>query len=78
MLIEDYSIETVELGGYPIQTFKKRFRNIWEMFVNSSIKFKDDIYLIEGKNRLTFGQAADMAVGLGLRKIKSCLNMGLD
>jgi long-chain acyl-CoA synthetase len=67
MLIEDFSIETVEVGGYPIQTFKKRFRNIWEMFINSSITFKDDIYLIEGQNRLTFGQTADMTVGLAGR-----------
>lgn len=67
MLVEDFSIETVEVGGYPIQTFKKRFRNIWEMFIKSSIEFKDEVYLIEGRNRLTFRQTAEMAAGLAAR-----------
>jgi acyl-CoA synthetase (AMP-forming)/AMP-acid ligase II len=64
MLIEDFSIETSEMGGYPIQAFKKRFSNTWELFHKSAAMYKDDVFLIEGQNRLTFGQAADMAVRL--------------
>ena len=64
MLVDDFSIETVEVGGYPIQTFARRFRNMWDMFLESASKFKDDLYLIEGQKRLTFGQTADLAAGL--------------
>jgi len=64
MLVEDFSIETVEVGGFPIQTFKKRFRNLWEMFLKSAVTYKDEIYLIEGPARITFGQAAELAIGL--------------
>ena len=64
MLIDDFSLETVEVGGYPIQTFKNRFRNIWEMFFQSAVTYQDEIYLIEGQKQITFGQAADLAIGL--------------
>ncbi len=67
MLIDDFSLETVEVGGYPIQTFKNRFRNLWEMFFQSTVTYKDEIYLIEGQKRITFGQAADLAIGLAAR-----------
>ncbi|MBI4766697.1 MAG: acyl--CoA ligase [Deltaproteobacteria bacterium] len=67
MLTDDFSLETVEVGGYPIQTFKNRFRNMWEMFLQSTITYKDEIYLIEEQNRITFGQAADLAVRLASR-----------
>ncbi len=64
MLIDDFSLETVEVGGYPIQTFKNRFRNLWEMFFQSTVTYKDEIYLIEGQKQITFGQAADLAIRL--------------
>ena len=67
MLIDDFSLETVEVGGYPIQTFKNRFRNLWEMFLQSTVTYKDEIYLIEGQKRITFGQAADLAIRLAAR-----------
>jgi long-chain acyl-CoA synthetase len=67
MLVEDFSIETVEVGGYPIQAFKKRFSNAWELFHKSAATYTDDVYLIEGQNRLTFGQTADLAVRLAAR-----------
>ncbi|MGD0354009.1 MAG: class I adenylate-forming enzyme family protein [Dehalococcoidia bacterium] len=64
MLIEDFSIETSDVGGYSVLTFRKRFSNTWELFHKSTVKYTDHVYLIEGQNRLTFGQAADMAVRL--------------
>lgn len=67
MLVEDFSLETVEVGGYPMQAFAKRFRTMREMFLESAARFKDEIYLVEGQNRLTFGQAADLAAGLAVR-----------
>ncbi len=67
MLIDDFSLETVEVGGYPIQTFKNRFRNVWEMFLQSTVTYQDEIYLIEGPTRITFGQAADLAIRLAAR-----------
>jgi long-chain acyl-CoA synthetase len=67
MLINDFSLETVVVGDYPIQTFKNRFRNMWDMFRQSTFTYLDEIYLIEGPNRITFGQAADLAVRLAAR-----------
>ena len=64
MLIKDFSLENVEVGGYPIQTFKNRFRNLWEMFFKSTVTYKNEVYLIEGQKRATFREAADLAVGL--------------
>lgn len=64
MLIDDFSTETVEVEGYPIETFKNRFRNLWEMFLKAVDAYRDEIYLIEGTDRLTFGQAEETAVGL--------------
>ena len=67
MLIDDFSLETVEVGGYPVQTFKNRFRNLWEMFLQSAVTYRDEIYLIEGQKQITFGQTADLAIGLAAR-----------
>ena len=64
MLVEDFSIETVEVGGYPIQTFKARFRNIWGMLLESAARYPDEVYLIENEQRLTFGQTVDLAGAL--------------
>ncbi len=74
-MIEDFSIETVEVGGYPIQTFTKRFRTMREMFLAGAAAFKDAIYLVEGQNRLTYGQTADLAAGLAAR-IKEKIGAG--
>ena len=35
MLIEDFTIEAVEVNGIPVQTFKKRYRNLRQMFSES-------------------------------------------
>ena len=67
MLIDDFSLETDKVGGYPIQTFKNRFRNLWEMFFQSAVTYRDEIYLIEGQKQITFGQAADLVIGLAAR-----------
>jgi long-chain acyl-CoA synthetase len=64
MLINDFSIETVELGGYPVQVFAKRFGNCWEMFLKSAALFEDTVHAIEEGNRVTFGQTAEMATAL--------------
>jgi long-chain acyl-CoA synthetase len=64
MIIEDFSIETAEVEGYPIQTFKKRFRNIWEMFSTCTTAFENEIFLVEEQNRLTFRRTADMVAGM--------------
>jgi long-chain acyl-CoA synthetase len=67
MIIEDFSLETVEVGGYPIQTFKRRFRNIWEMFSKCTSAFENEIFLIEGQDRLTFRQTADTAAAMAAK-----------
>ncbi|MEW6187009.1 MAG: class I adenylate-forming enzyme family protein [Thermodesulfobacteriota bacterium] len=64
MLINDFSLENVEVDGYPIQTFKNRFRTLWSMFLQSTSTYRDGVYLIEGPQKMTFRQAADSAVGL--------------
>jgi long-chain acyl-CoA synthetase len=70
MLIEDFSIETVEVNGNPVRTFKKRYRNLRQMFSQSVTAYGKDTYLIEGDHRLTYGDTADLAAGMAemLRK----------
>ncbi len=67
MLVDDFSVETIEVGGYPLQAFTKRFRTVGEMFLESAARFKDEVYLVEGTKRLTFGETADLATGLATR-----------
>lgn len=67
MLIDDFSLETVALQGQPIQTFRNRFRNLWEMFIRSAAAYGDEIYLREGPDRITFIQAAGLAARLAAR-----------
>ena len=77
MLIEDFSIETSNVEGYPIQAFKKRFSGTWELFHKSAAMYKDDIFLIEGQDCFTFGQAAEMAVRLAtILREKSGVDQG--
>ncbi len=64
MLIEDFSIETVQVHGYPVKSFSKRFTNAWQMFYRSAEMHADEIYLVEDHQKLTFKQAAGMAAGL--------------
>ncbi|RJP23290.1 MAG: long-chain fatty acid--CoA ligase [Candidatus Abyssobacteria bacterium SURF_5] len=67
MIIEDFSVETVEVAGHPIQTFKNRFRTIWEMFSRCAATFENEIFLIEGQTRLTFRQTAELAACMAAR-----------
>lgn len=66
MLRDDFSVETVELNGYPIKTFKARHRSLREMFRESVSVYENKVYLSEGENQLTYRQAGDMAVGLAV------------
>ncbi|MBI5116520.1 acyl--CoA ligase [Candidatus Poribacteria bacterium] len=77
MIIEDFTVETVEIGGYPIQTFKKRFRNVWEMFSKCATAFENEIFLVEEQNRLTFRQTAEMVAGMAANiKAKTGVSKG--
>lgn len=53
-MVKDFTIETVEIGGFPIQTFRHRFKNVWEMFSHASRVYAEREFLVEGPNRLTF------------------------
>jgi long-chain acyl-CoA synthetase len=70
MLIEDFTIETVEVNGIPVQTFKKRYRNLRQMFSESVAAHEKNLYLIEGDHRFTYGDTAELAAGMAelLRK----------
>jgi long-chain acyl-CoA synthetase len=59
VMIEDYSVETVEVGGFPIQTFRHRFKNVWEMFHKAASIYRDQVFLVEGPTRLTFQDTAN-------------------
>ncbi|GAB4338414.1 MAG: long-chain fatty acid--CoA ligase [Candidatus Abyssubacteria bacterium] len=64
MIIDDFSLETVNVGGYPIQTFKKRFRTLWQMFSTCATAFENEIFLIEGHERLTFRRTASAVAAM--------------
>jgi acyl-CoA synthetase (AMP-forming)/AMP-acid ligase II len=55
----DFSVETVKVSGFPIQTFKHRFKNVWEMFSKAASAYSDQVFLIEGPNQLTFRETAN-------------------
>lgn len=57
-MLEDFSVEKVEVGGFPMQTFKHRFPNVWEMFCRSASVYGEMVFLIEGQNRLTYRETA--------------------
>ncbi|MDI6762348.1 MAG: class I adenylate-forming enzyme family protein [Thermodesulfobacteriota bacterium] len=75
-MIRDFSLEIVEVDGFPIQTFKHRFKSIPAMFQESAKTYGDKPFLAEGEKRLTFsetrGQVTHMAALLrtkyGIRK----------
>ena len=58
VMVEDFSVEKVEVGGFPMQTFKHRFPNAWEMFCRSASIYGERVFLVEGQNRLTYGETA--------------------
>jgi len=58
-MIEDYSIETVIVDGYPIQTFKHRFKNVPALFRKAVETYGERPFLFEGDNRLTFLETQD-------------------
>ena len=64
MLVNDFSTEMVMVDGFPKQTFTKRYRNLWDMFSESADVNQETVYLLEGQNRITFGQAREMATRL--------------
>ena len=70
MLVEDFTVETVDVNGIPIQTFKKRYRSLQRMFSEAVALYENSTYLIEGNQRFTFGATTDMVESMAelLRK----------
>jgi len=68
-MIKDFTTEIVEIGGFPIQTFRHRFKNVGEMFSHASQVYAGKEFLVEGSNRLTFRETvkkvAQVAAYLG-------------
>ena len=64
MLIEDFTIETIEVNGNPIPTFKRRYRNVQQMFSESVVAHEKNMYLIEGGQRFTYRETADLVAGM--------------
>ncbi|HYB20156.1 MAG TPA: class I adenylate-forming enzyme family protein [Thermodesulfobacteriota bacterium] len=60
-MIEDFSIEVAEVSGFPIQTFKHRFKNVGEMFCRAASVYREKVFLVEGSNRLTYGETENKA-----------------
>ncbi len=56
-MIKDFTTETVEIGGFPIQTFRHRFKNVGEMFSQACQTYAGKEFVVEGPNRLTFREA---------------------
>ncbi len=53
-MIEDYSIETAVVEGYPVQSFRHRFKSLPILFSKSVETYGDKPFLIEEDKRLTF------------------------
>jgi long-chain acyl-CoA synthetase len=53
-MIEDYSLETVIVDGYPIQTFKHRFKSVPALFAQSAVTYGEKPFVVEGEKRLAF------------------------
>jgi len=58
-MIEDYSIETVEVEGKPVQSFTHRFKSLPAMFAESVETYGGKPFLVEGERRLTFQETED-------------------
>jgi long-chain acyl-CoA synthetase len=61
-MIEDFSIETVEVGGFPIQTFRRRYKSLWDMFSQAAQSYAQNEFLIEGQSRLTFQETEEKII----------------
>ena len=58
-MVEDFTLETVKVGGAPLQAFRRRFQDVWEMFCRAVSAYGDREFLIEGPGRLTFQQTRE-------------------
>lgn len=52
------------VGGYPIQTFKHRFQNLWAMFDKCSMVFADMHFLKQDQIVLSYGQAKEKSLAM--------------
>lgn len=66
-MIEDYSIETVEVEGVPVQSFTHRFKSLPDLFAKSVETYGGKPFLVEGERRLTFQETKDRVLGLAAR-----------
>jgi long-chain acyl-CoA synthetase len=58
-MIEDYSLETVLVDDYPIQTFKHRFKSVRALFDKAAATYGSRTFLVEGERRLTFTETKE-------------------
>jgi long-chain acyl-CoA synthetase len=58
-MIENYSIETVDIEGNPVQSFTHRFKSLPELFSSSVETYGDKAFLIEEGKKLTFKETED-------------------
>lgn len=66
-MIEDYSIETVLVGGHPVQTFTHRFKSLPALFAKSVAHYGERPFLVEGDWSLTFRETEDRVWPLAAR-----------
>src|SRR4030042_1406373 len=64
-MIKDFTTETVEIGGFPIQTFRHRFKNVGEMFSQACQTYAGKEFVVEGPSRLTFREARRKVARVG-------------
>ncbi len=57
-MIKDFSVEVAMRNGFPVQTFKERFSDVWEMFRRSTLAHGEKEFLVEGENRVTFKETS--------------------
>jgi long-chain acyl-CoA synthetase len=67
MMIEDFSIETVEVQGVPVQSFTHRFKNLPALFARAVKIHGEKLFLAEGERRLTFTETEDQVLRLAAR-----------
>ena len=81
-MIEDYSIETVVVEGYPVQSFRHRFKSLPVLFSKSVETYGDKPFLIEEDKRLTFRETQNRVFRLaelfkGAYGIQKGMHVGL-
>ncbi len=64
MILKDFAVETVLVQGHPVQMFRDRFRNLWEMFSRAADMYGAREFLVEGSRRLTFQEAMEKSARL--------------